>query len=537
MSNEVEFELWGDSFEEVVQEVAPLVDNSSITSSEVAGSSPEVQLEYYENQMMAYLVSDFDSYRTQMLRLKPDFFRNENYILFSMLQKISSERGLSIDSDYLKVYLQSHKHEIALDTNRIEFDSFEADGLSGIDGALVSTVAVFDMYQSSGYIKEKSFDDTFMRFKNVFARLEFTDVLQQATTGLSFPIRSYRKRYVGLDGMLEFLGRKINDLKSLTSEENSYSMIDSSEIDFEEEDGKTPTLLTELEFIPTLNKAMKGIRTNTLVTSVAPEKGMKTKFAVRVSHSVLLKGHNICFWGKEGGSLKVRSELRAVHFDYYYNVLHGKNYAKISAQDIMMGTLEPELKELEKFSRMDLFRNNKYGKVFTPDYPFAYENLETVVREAGEDKNCRFMVIDYVQIMDSNEYRDDRVIIEKAYSKLESLKGVLDMCIWCPAQMSTEAVQAFGNGQHRELRNITAKSSEPTKSADVNILVYVNDDMSKKNVAKIFGLPSRYFGDFEPINVYTDKVANNLIELEGQTVVERDGEITFVNEEDVSFDE
>lgn len=536
MSEVNNLDFWGDSFEDVVQEVSPSVGDS-LVSSEIASSSPEVQLEYYENQLMAYLVSDFDAYRMQMLRLKPDFFRNENFILFTMLQKVASERGLSIDSDYLKVYLQSHKSDIALDTHRVEFDTFATDGMSGIDGALVSTVAVFDEYQSSGYIKEKSFDDAFARFKNVFARLEFNDVLQTATTGLSHPIRHYRKTYVGVDGMLEFVSRKVNDLKSLTSDENSYSMVDSSEVDFDEEDGKTPTLLAEFEHIPTLNKVMKGLRTNTLVTMVAPEKGMKTKFAVRVSHSVMLRGHNVCFWGKEGGALKVRSELRAVHFDYYYNVQRGKNYTAISAQDIMMGTLEPEMKELEKFSRMDLFRNNKYGKLFTPDYPFEYENLETVIREAGEDKGCKFMAIDYVQIMDSRQYNDDRVIIEKAYSKLESLKGVLDMCIWCPAQMSTEAVQAFGNGQHRELRNITAKSAEPTKAADVNLLLYVNDEMSKKNVARLHGLPSRYFGDFEPIDVHTDKVANNVMEIKGQKMVERNGEIVFINEEDVSFDE
>ena len=67
---------------------------SDITPSEISDKSPEVQLEYYENQVMGYLLRDFDSLRGQMGRLQNDYFRNENYVLYSMLKKVQMERGL-----------------------------------------------------------------------------------------------------------------------------------------------------------------------------------------------------------------------------------------------------------------------------------------------------------------------------------------------------------------------------------------------------------------------------------------------------------
>lgn len=500
----------------------------------ISDASAEVQLEYYENQLMAYLVTDFEQYRTQMNRLQAEYFRNENYVLYKMLSRVTTERGLLLDLDYLKVYLQSHASEVALDSDRIQFDSYTTDGQTGIEGLILSTVEVFQTYRSGGFIRENSFDDALSRFKTVFTRLGIIDTLQIASTALTHPVYYNRKSYSGVEGTLRLLGQKVNVLKSSLGEEQSYRMVDASDIDFDEEDAHTPTLLAELDFLPTLNESMQGLRTNTMAIFVAPEKGMKSKFATRVSHSVLLNGHNICFWGKEGGSRKVMAELRAIHFDYYYNVQRGQNYEKVSGQSILMGTLEPALKELERFSRMDLVQNPAYGGIFLPDYPFEYENVEMVVREASEDKGCKFVVIDYIQVLNSREINDDRIIIEKTASRLESLKGELDICIWCPAQMSTDAVQAMGNGQHRELRNVTAKSTELTKSADLNIMLYTNDALSKKNVAKLYPLPSRIMGEFEPIDVFTDKVANNVIEMKNQSVEVRNGEVTIIDREDLN---
>ena len=94
--------------------------------------------------------------------------------------------------------------------------------------------------------------------------------------------------------------------------------------------------------------------------------------------------------------------------------------------------------------------------------------------------------------------------------------------------MSTDAIQTMALGKKRELRNVVAESTDITKSADVNLMLYVNDDMAKNNVARMIALPSRTFGGFPDIDVRTNKVVDSLTELNGQSVVfDEDGEMTI----------
>lgn len=507
---------------------------SDITPTEVSDKSPEVQLEYYENQVMGYLISDFDQYRGQLGRLQNDYFRNENFVLFTMLKKIQMERGLLIDLDYLKVYLQANASEISQDTDRIQFDSFVSEGMTAIEGLLVSVVEVFQKYKNPSFLKEPTFEDALTRFKLVYAKLAVNDTLQQASISLTNPVRFNRKSYFGVEGALDFISQKVNGIKASLGKDKSYQLICASDIDFDEEDLHKPTLLTDLKHLPTLKETIRGIYTNTFAVFAAPEKGMKSKFAIRLAHEIMMNGFGVCFWGKEGGARKVMSELRATHFDYYYNVMRGQNYEKISGSDIQYGVLEGSVAELEKISRTDLVSNANYGKIYLPDYPFELEYVDTVLHIAAEERDCKFIVIDYAQAMDSKQYPDKKTMLEKLSVRLETLKGLLDVCIWLPSQLATDVIQDLGKGIHRELRNVTADSKELTKSADLNLMLYTNDAMSAKNLAKMYLLPSRLAGEMAPISVFTDKVANNVIEMKDQTIEVRNGEVVVLDVEDMN---
>ena len=94
--------------------------------------------------------------------------------------------------------------------------------------------------------------------------------------------------------------------------------------------------------------------------------------------------------------------------------------------------------------------------------------------------------------------------------------------------MSTDAIQTMAQGKKRELRNVVAESTDITKSADVNLMLYVNDDMAKNNVARMIALPSRTFGGFPDIDVRTNKVVDSLVELKGQGFeIDEDGEMVL----------
>ena len=100
--------------------------------------------------------------------------------------------------------------------------------------------------------------------------------------------------------------------------------------------------------------------------------------------------------------------------------------------------------------------------------------------------------------------------------------------------MATDAVQELGKGIHRELRNITADSKELTKSADLNLMLYTNDALSARSLAKMYLLPSRNAGEMAPIDVFTDKVANNVVEMKDQTVEIKNGEVVILNKGDLN---
>ena len=72
------------------------------------------QLNHFENQLTASLVVNFEENRLSMSRLKSDYFRNENYVIYKMLKKVASQKGLEIDVDYLKIFLNAHKYDFAL---------------------------------------------------------------------------------------------------------------------------------------------------------------------------------------------------------------------------------------------------------------------------------------------------------------------------------------------------------------------------------------------------------------------------------------
>ena len=70
-----------------------------------------------------------------------------------MLRKVQMERGLELDLNYLKVYLQANSSEIAQDSDRIQFDSYVSEGMTAIEGLVVSVVEVFQKYKNPTFFK------------------------------------------------------------------------------------------------------------------------------------------------------------------------------------------------------------------------------------------------------------------------------------------------------------------------------------------------------------------------------------------------
>src|SRR5690606_36022227 len=138
------------------------------------------------------------------------------------------------------------------------------------------------------------------------------------------------------------------------------------------------------------------IKTGYFYNIMAPPKSGKSKFCYRATHTAKVTyGTNVAFWSQEGGKAKVMAELRAIHFDYYYNEQQGNNYTGLSGQNILDNDYpSEEYRELEAVSRADLFTNPNYGKLILIDEPLVYEDyinhLKAVVNRFG----VRMVVVD-----------------------------------------------------------------------------------------------------------------------------------------------
>lgn len=503
-----------------------LIDGSIEEQDELLEKSTLESLEYFEAQMIGFLVQDFEHSKTFLTSLNRDYFRNENYVLYKMYSSMKLE-GVVIDETHLKLYLKAHRYDIELDNDRIEFNLFASGSdVSAIDGFLIAVVDRFREYSRVGFLTEPNIQSAFSKFKDVYARLQLQNIYVEAGQALNAPVQYNRRFYKGSEGSLDLALTQLNKLRGMFEEDESFEITDTSQLELSTLRERKYTQLARIPTMPTLDKAIGGLKTNTFTVFVAPEKGMKTKTACMMTHLVMLNGHNCSFWGKEGGSLKIVCELRAIHFDYYFNKKRGKNYAQLSGQQIMEDNFpSDEFRKLEEISFNDLFKSGRYGKLYTPEHPFEYEQLETVIKSAVA-VGCKFHVIDYIQILESRTIKDPRILIKTAVGRIESLKGKYDIHIWLPAQMSTDAIQSMSQGRKRELRNVVAESTDITKSADVNLMLYVNDDMARNNVARMIALPSRTFGGFPDIDVQTNKVVDSLTELNGQSVdFDDDGEM------------
>lgn len=189
-----------------------LIENGS---NEVVEMGSLEQLEYFESQMVAFLVQDFENSKSFMTSLNRDYFRNENYVLYKMYSAMNVE-GVSIDEVHLKLYLKSNRHDIEMETDRIAFNLFASGGeVSALDGFLIAVVDRFREYSKVGYLTEPNIQSAYSKYRDVYARLELQDIYVEAGQALNSPVLYNRRYYKGVEGSLDFATTKLDRLRGI----------------------------------------------------------------------------------------------------------------------------------------------------------------------------------------------------------------------------------------------------------------------------------------------------------------------------------
>jgi len=240
---------------------------------------------------------------------------------------------------------------------------------------------------------------------------------------------------------------------------------------------------------------------------MAPPKGGKTKFCCRVAHTAKVQyGTDVAFWPIEGGKRKILAELRAIHFDYFYNELQGNNYTGLSGQDILDNNFpSEEYRQLEAVSRADLFTNPNYGRLKIIDEPLEFNtyinHLKAVVNRYG----VRLIIVDYLQLItDKTSRKSKSEIIGQAYQETLKFCNKYHVAFISPSQFKQEFIKDLNSGKDVDTRVGGGESSEIIRTPDVNIAFYGTPMDIENNRLTLLSVPSRVAKPFEPRQVFID---------------------------------
>lgn len=485
-------------------------DNSGVLA-------PEERLRIFSDRLLSSCIGNKEIKGYALDRLfsvaSPQLFRDENYVLFSVLFAYRSKiKRINIDSEFLKLFLNRNRGMLQKSKGYIDINAYgEVDGsveLGYIGGVIKHFNRLSNMEETSIEDFETCFEKYLIEFKNI----EASKVYNTASVILTEGMHIGRKYYHGFDDSTSYSKRKLAEIEGLVDPNKGTGFVSMTEVLREEKErNKKPTKIGDFDRLTALNDIYGGIYTGTFYQVLAPSKGGKTKFCSRVCHTITVKyGNNVTVWAAEGGYEAWTAQMRAIHFDYTYNT--GKSVTDrkygVDQKVILEDTFAtPELKELEDSSKRDLESNPSYGSVDFIDRPFEVEtfleDIDTSVRKNGS----KFVIIDYLQIIGSRRNISERERIAEAYRTLLNYCKTNNIGVLSPGQYKQEVIDALANKDDTsdaDMRTAGGGSSEVFRTPDIIITLWASPQDLANGEMKILSTPARMSKVFPEIPVHHD---------------------------------
>mgnify|MGYP001625099748 CR=1 FL=1 len=453
------------------------------------------------------------SRNTLFSSMKPEVFRNENFVLYSILYHYRDRiKNVNIDREFIELYLDGNKDLIDKSRSFVDVHAYgEVDG-SEIVGYIVGVLKHYNRLKGFETMTKQDFDLVLEKYMVVFKQLEAQKVYVDATIILQDGKKIGRKNYIGFDDSYNYTRRRLAEIEGLIDRNQGSGFTSMRDIILNQKDADVKNdKIADFGKLTKLNEYYGGIYSRTFYEVLAPSKGGKSKFCARVCHTAtVVYGNNVSVWAVEGGNEAWTAQMRAIHFDYCYN--EGVSYKEkkygVCQDMILKGTYpDNEIRDLESTSALDLAVNTEYGNIDFIDRPFNVETFLDDIDASVKANNSKLLIVDYLQLMQTSGNKTERERVADAYKMLLGYCRKSNIAILTPAQYKQVSIDSFSNSKATddlEVRTAGGVSAEVFRTPDIIISLWASTADLRNKRMKILSVPSRLAIPFPPIDCYAD---------------------------------
>lgn len=478
----------------------------------------EERMRVYADRVISCCVGEKPINRYALDRLmtvaSPRLFRDENYIIFSVLYAYRSKlRRIRIDEEFLRLFLNRNRNLLQRSRMYIDINAYgEVDGsaeLGYIGGVLKHYTRLCGMPE----MDDSEFETNFEKYKIEFKAIEASKVYSKANIILTEGLNIGRKHLFGFEDSYNWSRRQLADIEGLVETDRGSGFVKMTEIlRNERDDTKKPIKIADFDRLTALNDIYGGIYTSTFYQVLAPPKAGKTKLCERICHTATVKfGTNVTVWAQEGGMEAWTAQMRAIHFDYTYNT--GKDITERKYgidQKVIMYDQFPsqEMKDLELSSKRDLESNPAYGSVDFVDRPFEVETFLDDIDASVKENGSQLVIIDYLQLIGSaNPNKSERERVAEAYRRALVYCKDRNIALLTPGQFKQEVINELlkkGDSTGADTRTSGGTSAEVIRTPDIIFTLWASTQDLQNNTMKILSTPARMSKAFPDIDVVHD---------------------------------
>ncbi len=477
--------------------------------------TPEERIAKLSDILLSSVIraDDASKRKRQLLfsQFTPIIFRDEYHVLYKVLYNFR-ERMLTPDEEFYEMYLVRNENIILDAKPYIDIDAFANNDENKVVAYAQAVLKVYTRLLTIEPVDDDEFELNIEKYKEEFKCFKLGEALSQSKEILYDGIDFGRTHFQGDEQSVAYIKSKSAEIESLLSSTVGKGFINSRDAGLIDDTGVEPERIGDFGLVEELNEYTGGVFTSKFYSVLAPTKGGKSKFCARLCHNILQNGHNVVVWAHEGGWYAWMCQMRAIHFDWYYNrdKIDRTQFKVGISQDIILNKKwrNEQQQVLEQTSRTDLFQREDFGYMEFIDRPFKVETFIDEIETAVARSGAKAVIIDYLQLIgwDTNKYSKSTAI-GTAYQKLLDYARKRNVAVISPAQFTQDFMKELSRSDSKEgheTRTAGGESAEIVRTPDVNIALYASIDDLMRNHMQILSIPSRDYQPFPPVDIYCD---------------------------------
>ena len=444
---------------------------------------------------------------------RTELFRDENYIIYSLLYSFK-DRNITIDEEFVKLSLMRQQSliEDASSARKIDINAYGEVDDSATLGYIGGVMKYFSNLMKDEKVAPDEFQLVFEKYLIEYKAIETAKVYSDSLQIIGDGLKIGRKVLQGFEASRDYVKNNLARIEGVVDQNKGVGFINMSEVILNPKQDAKSVKISDFGALEELNNHYGGIYTGNLYTVMAPSKSGKSKFCARLAHTAMVNyGVNVSVWAFEGGYEAWTAQMRSIHFDFTYNT-------GVSATDVKVGVTQgailhdrfPEgspYKELEATSKLDLASNSAYGSTHFIDRPFRVETFLDEIDASIKANNSQMLIIDYLQLIDSEKSMSERERIATAYPRLLEYCKKNNIAVVSPAQYKQDVVdelQRKKEGESRDMRTAGGGSYEIIKTSDVIFALWASTEDLNNNKMTIMPMPTRFYDAIPEFDIYVD---------------------------------